>query len=572
MAAIDKATDEERARRVMALEMRLAERRALARQKQEEEERKKRDLKKLEEGHSDALEKLVRSSTLTSADAALYLERYRKEVEAVNSKLDKDRKRQEQKLHQKLTALKQRKIEEKAREHQQQIKEFEDQQNEKFEQVEIDTVSAIGEKQKLLERQRQEIEEIIRDSDKEAAEEIDTHRDQQTREANQLIKNNAQKMYQELVNKGLSESEKEAILERHMADLAMQQEAREEERRRQTGMLERRLEKQRAFLEKKMQEEQVEQAEVRKQEDKIVGDLIVNQVVMSEEERDKIIQEHEKNLAELESSLTLNKLRQRQMLEEKLSQRRKRRMEQLEQRQMEETKDRDYSDKILVEGEDIEMIKKHEQEKMAALREDEIQIEDEMEAVREEMLAERAKKLEQHHEKLGAIIAQLQIEKAKQISKIAMQQEALGQLQEGLIDELDSNGTFQDPETQKIMDKYQKDTKTLEESLKLQKEKQEKALRERLQERMRQREGTLVLQQKDELSQYISNLNVGNVAMKFRKAAVKARHQKELNDLRNRMEKEIGQSINELKMASDIRRMQAIEAQVHSKLKFIINS
>ena len=33
MAAIDKATDEERARRVMQLEMRLAQRRALARQK-----------------------------------------------------------------------------------------------------------------------------------------------------------------------------------------------------------------------------------------------------------------------------------------------------------------------------------------------------------------------------------------------------------------------------------------------------------------------------------------------------------------------------------------------------------
>lgn len=37
-----------------------------------------------------------------------------------------------------------------------------------------------------------------------------------------------------------------------------------------------------------------------------------------------------------------------------------------------------------------------------------------------------------------------------------MQQEALGQLQAGLIDELDSKGTFQDPETQSIMDKYQK--------------------------------------------------------------------------------------------------------------------
>lgn len=31
------------------------------------------------------------------------------------------------------------------------------------------------------------------------------------------------------------------------------------------------------------------------------------------------------------------------------------------------------------------------------------------------MLAERSKKLEAHHEKLGSIIAQLQIEKAKQV-------------------------------------------------------------------------------------------------------------------------------------------------------------
>ena len=37
---------------------------------------------------------------------------------------------------------------------------------------------------------------------------------------------------------GLSESEKDAILERHMADVAMQQDAREQERRRQREILE----------------------------------------------------------------------------------------------------------------------------------------------------------------------------------------------------------------------------------------------------------------------------------------------------------------------------------------------
>lgn len=67
---------------------------------------------------------------------------------------------------------------------------------------------------------------------------------------------------------------------------------------------------------------------------------------------------------------------------------------------------------------------------------------------------------------------------------------------------------------------------------------------------------------KDELSRHISSLNVNNTAMKLRKAALKARHQKELNDLRTRMQKEIDQSLNELKMASDIKRMQAVEEQV----------
>lgn len=38
-----------------------------------------------------------------------------------------------------------------------------------------------------------------------AAEEIEALRDQQIREGNQTIKNNAQKMYQELVNKGKRE-------------------------------------------------------------------------------------------------------------------------------------------------------------------------------------------------------------------------------------------------------------------------------------------------------------------------------------------------------------------------------
>lgn len=75
---------------------------------------------------------------------------------------------------------------------------------------------------------------------------------------------------------------------------------------------------------------------------------------------------------------------------------------------------------------------------------------------------------------------------------------------------------------------------------------------------------------KSELSKYISNESVNNITMKLRKAAMKAKHEKELNDLRTRMQKEIDQTINELKMSSDIRRMQAIETQVIGQFFFLL--
>jgi len=55
---------------------------------------------------------------------------------------------------------------------------------------------------------------------------------------------------------------------------------------------------------------------------------------MSVDEREKIMREHEKNMIKLENSLTLNKLKQRQILEEKLAEKRAKRMEQLEQQQL----------------------------------------------------------------------------------------------------------------------------------------------------------------------------------------------------------------------------------------------
>lgn len=57
-------------------------------------------------------------------------------------------------------------------------------------------------------------------------------------------------------------------------------------------------------------------------------------MTMSVEERERILKEHEQSMVRLENSLTLNKLKQRQALEQKLADRRAKRMQELEATQL----------------------------------------------------------------------------------------------------------------------------------------------------------------------------------------------------------------------------------------------
>ena len=51
--------------------------------------------------------------------------------------------------------------------------------------------------------------------------------------------------------------------------------------------------------------------------------------------------------------------------------------------------------------------------------------------------------------------------------------------------------------------------------------------------------------------------------MKFRKAALKARHKAHLEQERQQIEKEIEQSVNELKLQLEVNRLKAVEKQVN---------
>ena len=70
-------------------------------------------LKTMKEKYDDALENLVTSSQVTEDEATAYREKLFKEVDTLDKKLEKQKHRQEQSLHDRLTLLKKKKLQEK---------------------------------------------------------------------------------------------------------------------------------------------------------------------------------------------------------------------------------------------------------------------------------------------------------------------------------------------------------------------------------------------------------------------------------------------------------------------------
>lgn len=70
-------------------------------------------LETMKEKYDNALEKLVTSSQVSEAEATAYREKLFKEVDTLDKKLEKQKHRQEQSLHDRLTLLKKKKLQEK---------------------------------------------------------------------------------------------------------------------------------------------------------------------------------------------------------------------------------------------------------------------------------------------------------------------------------------------------------------------------------------------------------------------------------------------------------------------------
>ncbi|PIK48029.1 putative desmoplakin isoform X1 [Apostichopus japonicus] len=519
----------------------------------------------------DAVTDLEKDGKLTEEQSQQYLDRIRKDVQAAKEKYEINRAYQQAALHKKLTQLKKEKLVAKEREQAEALAKFESEEQARLKHNERDPQVYMDSKLTLLSSHQTEKDRLSNQLDEEATEELNKMESELVDNTKQEIEKLKQGVYAQLMqNNGLTESMKNEILEQHARNLEQLEEERQEARTSQERDIKSRLGRLKKDLATRKQQEKEEQEQIRHYEENMVNKLLATQVAVSEEERRKIMEEYEKNLITSENSLALSKMRQQRLLEEKVAKMRARQMDKLDKKHQAETRRQMRSRQLERESGESEdeteakdkgdLMKKQAEEKLNLMSSVSMDLDDDLEAVRVEMLQERAIALQRQEERLGRMMAQLQLDKAREMATIEEQQKALLQLKLNMFDEMTEKGVMKNSQATKVIEAHQKSLQNLEKKVSAEREKQEAALKKRLREKMMEREKSLDLKHENELRLLAGNYSNSTV-VRLRRVAMKHKHMKQREQFRNKMDVEITQTLEESRRQFDVQKLQLIHKQ-----------
>ncbi|KAL4231314.1 smoothened signaling pathway [Mactra antiquata] len=564
--SLESMYDEEISKQRMNLEEKLAKRKALAQSAETLEEDNDDLLNTVAGQQITTIEKMKKNKSISAADANQLIDEAKLEMVAIKDKMEKDRSKQENDLHTRLSALKKKRLADLSKEHEAELREYERRCVEMQTDGPIDPSSYTESRLKLLSQQRVERNKLETEIDSQQTEELVKLRSEIAIQTENELRGVSQSLNTKIQGDGDAEAMMEKLLHDHQNETEALRRAQLRNRDKQMHKLHERLEENREQWNQRREAEKLEQDQLRQYEDNVVNKLVNSQVSMSDADRERILKEHEKQMVKLENSLTLNKLRQKRMMEEKIAQRRAAQMEKLQMKQHKEKEvqkrqmenNGEESDDEDAQRKKLDLMKDHVEQKMAVLQGRKMDWDTELESIRVEMMKERSLALKEQEERLGALVAELQLSKAKELAKIEEQQKAIHNLKTNLIDDLNARGVLSDPETQAVIQRHQQEQDALNQRLDVQRLQQEKLLKEKLQMRLQQREKSMIQKQDEELKSLMSG---NKTAAKIKKMLLIHNHMIAMEKMKNQLEREISQTLEQVRYEYEVCKRKAIQDQ-----------
>lgn len=564
--------DEEISRQRMLLEEKLERRRALAKTSENQEDDQSYLLNTMAGHQLTLIEESQKSSGMGPDQASEYIEQAKAELMALNERREKDRQKLEEALHKKLSALKKQQLENKRKEQQAMMDDFESRTLGTQSDGPVDPETYLTEKAQLQSKHRRELYDLEKEIDNQHAEELEHLRVESLEKTKDELQVHEEALIKKLEQEGMPRSKINALLSKYEKEVekleAKQQKAQEEQKKH----IEQVLAQRRQEWARKKEQEKTEQQQLREYEANVVNKLICGQMSISDEERERIMKEHEKQMVKLENSLTLNKLRQKRMLEEKLAQKKALLMQNLQEKQLVDSENLRRKLEHNAEEDDEEGLKKkmalmkaQAEHRMAVLQGNRLNMDDAMDEVRIEMMKERAQMLKDQEERLGAMVASLQMSKARELAKIEEQQRAINNLKSNLLDDLNARNLLDDTETQKILLSHKQAQDELSKNMDEQRVKHEKLLKKRLRDKLEVRQKAMEDHQRAELQEILSTAK-NKTAMRIKEALLLHKQMIAMEQFRNQLDREIAQTLEHVRQEYNLKRMQKLQEQ---ELEFI---
>ncbi|KAL8610097.1 hypothetical protein ACOMHN_024563 [Nucella lapillus] len=565
--AVHRMYDEEISRQRMVLEEKLAKRRALATASETQDDDHKEHLNLSAAHIVGFLQKGRKNSLLTPEQSEEWIEEMKAKALAIKTRMDTAKEGQEKDMHKKLSQAKVARLNELMKKHAAEIHEFA--KNSKAKQAEgpVDPASYTEGRLKLKSQHRVELTGLENEMDADHAAQLMTAREQEAAGAQDKLQEVQRDTIKRLEDKGMTEKVVATLMKKYAEETQSLQTTQQNNRRNQEDKLREELARRRREWMNRREKERQEQEDLREHEADVVEKLVNSQVSMSEAERDRIMKEHEKQMVLLENSLTLNKLRQQRALEERLNQKRAQQIHMLQSQQQSEVikhrktaENNGEEDDEETHRETLELLKKHAQQRISVMQGSDLNIDEELEQIRIEMTKERALALKGQEERLGAMITALQMEKAREMTQIEEQQKAINNLKANLMDDLNERGILSTPECERILDIHKQESEAMNQRLETQRNKQEDLLRGKLQERMKQREQLMVARQEVEM-RGVMEAPGSKFGAKVRRAMLVHKHVVEMEKFKNRMDREISQSLADTQRQFELLKLRKLQEQ-----------
>ncbi|KAH9510198.1 hypothetical protein Btru_043739 [Bulinus truncatus] len=564
--------DDEISMQRMILEEKLAKRQALAHACEKQEDDHKEILNQIASCQLHLIQSIKASPSLTEEQVKDQIEQVKGDLINVKDDMEKKRGSILQDLFKKLTTMKKKTLSDKISQQKIQVLEYISKNKGTATDAPIDPLSYVSGLISLKSQHRKELNDLENQIDEEHARELALAKDKLLEDARGNLKKIESHLVEKIKARGVSDDVIEKILRKHEKELKSIESKQATDRKTQENKTKAELEKRkRKFAEMRAQERQ-EQKDLRSYETEIVDALLIGQFAVSEEDRDKILKEHEKQLIKLENSLTLNKLRQKRILEEKIASRRAQQSEELQKKQKAEilkhrrnAENNGEEDDEETYLEELKIKKRHAEQQMALIQGLDFNFEKELDEIRTEMLKERALMLKSQEENMAAYIASLQINKAKEMAKIEEQQKAINNLKANLLDDLNSRGILTSPECERILQRHKEEQEELNEKLDKERLKQEKMLRSKLQERLQHRETLMIKRQEEEMKMLLEQAT-NKTAAKIRRALITHKQLVEMEKFKNKLQREITQTLEDRKQDFILQKQKIIQEE---ELKFL---